>query len=894
MSTISPEQWQEISPYLDEALGLADEQRANWLAALLQQNPALAARLQRLLAEHNVLAEQKFLEQSPIAAPLPAESAGQTVGAYTLIGPIGQGGMSTVWLAERSDGRFEGHVAVKFLNIALFGPAGQQRFQREGSILGRLKHPHIAHLMDAGVSATGHPYLVLEHVEGEHIDQYCDRRKLEVRARVRLFLDVLDAIAQAHSNLIVHRDIKPSNVLVTNDGQVKLLDFGIAKLMEDDTAAALQMTREGAGPLTPDYASPEQVCGGVQTTATDIYSLGALCYKLLTGRTPHQFGGSTREEMMAAICATDPPPASRINPNVPRDLDFILGKALRKEPGERYASVDAFADDLRAFLEWRPVRARSGNAWYRTRKFVRRYRLPIVAVALIISSLALGLVVANRERERAQRRFQQVRQLANKFIELDDSIKALSGTTRVRNRLVFESLRYLEALGAEAGDDPELALEIGNAYIRVAHVQGDPTAANLGQFAAAEQSLRRAEVFIEPVVAADSGNRTALILSATIAHDRMILADMGRRREEALRLAGKAAERLNRLSTLGKIEPRDVMAITHIYGNLAVECENARRFEDAIGYCRRALALIESSGAAQTRRSRALGVLAWALWQIGNTEQALQSAQQSRELAEVDAATGDATWRSNLVNALWREGKILAGGEAPGPGRTSDALAAFQHALDVSEELATKDPHDGLSRHNVAKVSLEIGNILVETDERKALTAYDHGLARIREARKNARTQRDEAELLAASSYPLRRLHREREAIQRIESAFRILREMKQYPADKIEPDSEADHAVRALGAHYAETGDFAKAVEIYQELSAKIMATPANPQNDLRDAMQLSRTWASLASLLRQTGRAEEAAQLDARRAQLWNHWNTSLPNHPFVLSEIAAVAGK
>src|SRR6266487_1996234 len=245
MSTLTPERWREISHCLGQALTMTGELRAAWLQDIREQNPELADQLQTLLDEHHVLSNEHFLERPP-AAFSGAASAGQTIGAYQLITPIGHGGMSTVWLAERSDGRFEGHSAVKFLNVALSSGVGHERFTREGTILGRLQHPHIAHLMDAGVTGVGQPYLVLEYVNGEHIDQYCDRHALDVQARVRLFLDVLSAVAHAHANLIVHRDIKPSNVLVTADGQVKLLDFGIAKLLEDERhAAPSQLTREG-------------------------------------------------------------------------------------------------------------------------------------------------------------------------------------------------------------------------------------------------------------------------------------------------------------------------------------------------------------------------------------------------------------------------------------------------------------------------------------------------------------------------------------------------------------------------------------------------------------------------------------------------------------------------
>ena len=236
----------------------------------------MAAELDILLTEHRALARDGFLERGPAAFPVQA-FAGQTMGGYTLVSPIGEGGMGSVWLAERSDGRFDRRVAIKFLSVAIAG-RGEERFRREGSILARLAHPQIAQLVDAGVSNAGQPYLILEHVEGEHIDQYCDHHGLHVESRIGLFLEVLAAVEHAHANLIVHRDLKPSNVLVGNDGHVKLLDFGIAKLLEEDgvTGAATRLTREGGRAMTPEYEAPEQVTSDPVTTTTDVYALGVL------------------------------------------------------------------------------------------------------------------------------------------------------------------------------------------------------------------------------------------------------------------------------------------------------------------------------------------------------------------------------------------------------------------------------------------------------------------------------------------------------------------------------------------------------------------------------------------------------------------------------------------
>src|SRR5580700_2530456 len=312
MRTLSPERWQIVSPYLDQALAMTDEAQAAWLLSLREQNPELAAELAALLDEHRSLVQEGFLEKgSPGWSNAPG-LAGQSIGPYTLISQIGQGGMGSVWLGQRSDGRFERRVAVKFVNLALAGKGGEERFKREGSILGRLAHEHIAELVDAGVSAAGQAYLVLEYVQGDPIDQYCDQHKLDLEARVRLFLDVLAAVAHAHANLIVHRDIKPSNVLVTTGGEAKLLDFGIAKLLADDAspAAATQLTLEGGGGLTPQFAAPEQVTGRVITTATDVYSLGVLLYLLLTGQHPAGPGPQSPAELVKAVLELEPPRTS--------------------------------------------------------------------------------------------------------------------------------------------------------------------------------------------------------------------------------------------------------------------------------------------------------------------------------------------------------------------------------------------------------------------------------------------------------------------------------------------------------------------------------------------------------------------------------------------------------
>jgi serine/threonine-protein kinase len=397
---ISPDRWRALSPYLDRALEMDAAERTAWLASVGAADPALAAELRTLLLERDTLSQEGFLQDGPSRPPAPASLAGQTVGAYTLVSLIGQGGMGSVWLARRSDGRFEGVAAVKLLNAELVGQVGEERFQREGGILARLIHPHIARLVDAGVSSSGQPYLVLEHVEGEHIDRYCDAKALGVEARIRLFLDVLSAVTHAHAHLVVHRDIKPSNVLVSRAGDAKLLDFGIAKLLEGDglTGEDTALTREGGRALTLEYAAPEQVSGQPITTATDVYALAVLLYVLLGGQHPAGSAIRSPADLLRAIVDSEPPRLSSL-PTMPEklrrvlrgDLDTIVARALKKQPQERYPSVTAMADDLRRYLQHEPISTRADTLAYRAGKFVRRNRVPVALAALVVAALVAGL-----------------------------------------------------------------------------------------------------------------------------------------------------------------------------------------------------------------------------------------------------------------------------------------------------------------------------------------------------------------------------------------------------------------------------------------------------------------------------------------------------------------------
>lgn len=391
--TLDPDHWAEMRPLLDKALDLSPGERTLWLRAQRLTNPTLVAELEELLAREWQLEQEGFL--GPESHPLPPEGlslSGKSLGPWVLDRPLGQGGMGTVWLARRADGRFEGAAAIKFLSLALSDAAGEARFRREGSALARLNHPNISRLLDAGVAPTGQPYLVLEHVAGVPLDRWCDQRDLSIADRLQVFRQVLDAVTHAHANLIVHRDLKPSNILVTTDGVVKLLDFGIAKMLEEGGETTANQERM----LTIEYASPEQVRGEPISTATDVYSLGVLLYQLLGGRHPTGAGSSTPVERIQGILESEPARLSRVEGmpvrvrrTVAGDLDNILAKALRKDPRERYPSVVALSEDLDGYLNHRPVSARPATWRYRAGKFVRRNR-GSVASALLITLLLIA------------------------------------------------------------------------------------------------------------------------------------------------------------------------------------------------------------------------------------------------------------------------------------------------------------------------------------------------------------------------------------------------------------------------------------------------------------------------------------------------------------------------
>jgi hypothetical protein len=493
-----PERLRRVNALLETALALPVEERDAWLAALPPEQQEIVPTLRTML-ERAAVETDTFMHK-PLALGLDeldgfeeSEHAGDRIGPYRLIRELGAGGMATVWLAERVDGALQRQVALK-LPRAAWAMGLARRMARERDILATLEHPRIARLYDAGVTEAGRPWLAMECVTGVPIDVYCREQQLDVRSRLRLFLQVADAVAHAHARLIVHRDLKPSNILVTAEGEVRLLDFGVAKLIEEEGPLAANLTQLIGRAVTPDYASPEQVLGRPVAVATDVYSLGVVLYELLAGQRPYRLGRATAAALEEAILSVTVPPAStlaldrRVALQLRGDLDNVLAKALRKDAGRRYSSVESMAADVQRYLDGEPVLAERRSRWYRFGKFARRNRLPLAAGGAVAVALLVGLGAAlwqAREARDEAARAEQVKRFVASIFEQARPREGVGGTVTAMELLDSAADRIEKELAAQPRVAAELGLMVGQGYASL----GDP---RRGQ-AALRAAVQRAE-----------------------------------------------------------------------------------------------------------------------------------------------------------------------------------------------------------------------------------------------------------------------------------------------------------------------------------------------------------------------------------------------------------------
>jgi non-specific serine/threonine protein kinase/serine/threonine-protein kinase len=733
---MTPEAWARVKTILGEALDLAPAQRPAYLETACAGDGVLRTEVESLLTAGSE--EWGFFDTPPEVrlpepdALLPPSRVGERIGAYELVSELGRGGMGMVYLARRADDQFQKKVAIKLIRPGMASELSLGRFRSERQISASLEHPHIARLLDGGTTPNGEPYFVLEYVEGEPLIEYCDRRRLPIDARLRLFGEVCAAVQYAHQNLVVHRDIKPSNVLVTADGVPKLLDFGIAKLLNPDGAPVpADETGTLFRMLTPDYASPEQIRGERITTASDIYALGVVLYELLAGRKPYHVTGSEPGELMRVVCDRDPekPSVAAKSRELEGDLDAIVLKAMRKEPERRYASVGELSADLKRHQTGVPVLARRGTFSYRAGKFARRHRVILAAAALVAIALAGGVVATLREAQRAraaearaQRRFDDVRKLASSFLfEFHDAIQDLPGATPARALIVKRALEYLDDLSRESAGDRELRRELAEAYLKVGDVQGNGYMPNLGDVPGAIQSYGKAIALLAPVVEAgkadDAEQSTLAKAYLTGGGIQLVTGDS----HAAVAMAEKGLPLVRGLAERHPGDAERQRELAQAWQFYSFYLTAAGRYGEAYEALRNQAAILrarlaEDPGDRAARRSlgQNLYLMGEALDSRGDPEGALKSYQEAVNLEEALRVQDPAGMQlqRDLGYLRW-----AIGGYYEGRGDHRAAVDQYQRALALFESMAAADAKsvDGrlgvaMSRHNIGQARAGLGD----------------------------------------------------------------------------------------------------------------------------------------------------------------------------------------
>jgi tetratricopeptide (TPR) repeat protein len=641
-------------------------------------------------------------------------------GPYQLIRVLGRGGMATVYLARRADGEVEQQVAVKLIRYGRDESAFRVRFQRERQILATLGHPAIAHLLDAGRASNGQPYLAMEYVDGVPIDVYGN--KLDLRGKLTLFRQVCDAVSYAHRNLVVHRDLKPSNIMVDREGRPKLLDFGIAKILDSAGSPDEERTATMFQPLTPQYASPEQVRGEAITTTTDVYSLGVVLYKLLTNRLPYEFPTMTAHAVDHTICQVQPAP-----PKVSSDLDNIILMALRKEPSRRYPSVQHLNDDIQRSLSNRPVMARPDTLGYRASKFIRRNRIGLAAAGLVIAALVTGSAIAIQQAQIARKRFQDVRKLAHTFVfDLHDEIAKLEGSTRAREIMVRTGLEYLDGLAKNSGGDLELQKEIASGYMKIGDAQGYPTKPNLGRTADAVASYRKAGEIYKRMAASDSAYLPDL---AEYYRKFAGLVRFSNGSSQAREIAEDGVETLDRIRAGGAIDSQLEMQYAGALCTLGDMDEDLGRYSQAFqefsrcGDISRAQVKANESRQSLSALSLAEERIGTAAQEVGMLSTALRAIDDDdallTRLATLEPRNPDLHRRQALVYQF--RSSIYYDERYPNLGDPARALDNARRYLAMARAMVQSDPNNTAARFSQAIATFRVSHSLAEIDTNAAV-----------------------------------------------------------------------------------------------------------------------------------------------------------------------------
>ena len=723
-----------------------------------------------LLLAHRVDTDSDLIEQCAADASsfrFDAEGAaqpGNRIGPYKIVREIGRGGMGAVYLAERDDEHYRQQVAIKLIKPGLGGEPIQRRFRNEMQILADLNHANIARLFDGGETSDGLPYLVMEYVEGSPINQYCDEKQLSIEQRLNLFCTVCAAVQYAHQHLVIHRDIKPGNILVTSEGVPKLVDFGIAKLLDQATP---ELTATAMPFMTPHYASPEQLRGESVTTATDVYSLGVVLYELLSGRSPYRFKSHVPHEIAKTICEDEP---EKRRKHLNADLDNIVLMAMRKEPQRRYATAEQFAEDIQRHLNGRPVRARQDTFTYRAGKFIRRQKVAVAAAALVLITLLVGIVattwqarVARAERERSERRFNEVRQLANSIVfEVHDAVQNLPGSTPARSLIVQRGLKYLDSLAKDAAGDRGLQRELAAAYEKLGAVQYTPTVAHLGDLPGALESHRKAAALREALVAAEPSNRDYRrdLLDSYWYIATLVGAQGDMSKElQMLREQLSARRELAVTEQSGFLDRYNLAATYTAMGNIFIQMGDSH---GALENQREALRQREEIAALDpdTARSRRALTISYeyvglALDQTGDTKGALEIQRRGLEVRQALVAADPLNIDLRL---MLNESHRYVGDLLLKSGDRDGAQEHYHKQLALTREMVAADPSNAQFRRNEAVALIKMGDVEAHSgDNAKALSYYQEAL-RIREqlsatAKQDVTIQRElvEAQSLVAN-----------------------------------------------------------------------------------------------------------------------------------------------
>ena len=689
--------WKRVARLLGDAMDQPADQRASWLEDACAGDGELRREVERLLAADAQAGTFLVIAGSgdPGAAsgltsleqPL-GLAFGRRIGPYEVVRELGHGGMGVVYLARRVDHAFEKQVAIKVVDGGLATEVANARFSDERRILATLDHPNIARLLDGGTTPDGLSYIVMEYVDGLPLDDYCEAKRLPLIERLRLFRHVCAAVRYAHQRLVIHRDVKSRNILVTPEGTPKLLDFGIAKLLDDCWSG--DQTRRGLRAFTLENASPEQIRGEPMTVTSDVYALGVLLYQLLTGHRPCGATASTDTDLLRAIC--DEPPVrpgvaarSGTGFTVSAELEWILLKALRKEPERRYESVDKLDEDIDRWLTGRPVHAAPDSQGYRVRKFVSRHRTTVAAAALLAASLVAGVTTTLWQARRADRRFDDVRRLAHTFLfDVHDAIEPLPGSTSARRLLVSTSLTYLDSLAREAASDQSLLRELATSYERMADVLGNPNTPNLGDLSGALAAYRKAQSARELLVAATP-------------------ADVDLRRD----LSATASKMARVLRLTGELEPGLEQA--RVARTLAQD-----------------LAATAPGPASQVLLASSYATEAFLLAASNATKDSVDRFEQAIAILEpLQSEPGDA-FKLRLATIYSDFGRVLCDG-SPVPGLVPDparCLEMFQRSNAIEARLAQLDPSNQRLQRAAFVGELQVGEGFVLLGDLAAAVPY--------------------------------------------------------------------------------------------------------------------------------------------------------------------------